>query len=76
MAKNPFGNVRRGFGSTVNFSTTINGITYTDTDAFLAYRKGLYSKSFKIGNKKIESGLQFWVGGVPCNKPLFLGLIP
>lgn len=55
MAKNPFGNVRRGFGSTVNFSTTINGITYTDTDAFLAYRKGLYSKSFKIDNKKIKS---------------------
>ena len=54
MAKNPFGNVRRGFGSTVNFSTTINGITYTDTDAFLAYRKGLYSKSFKIDNKKIK----------------------
>jgi len=55
MAKNPFGNVRRGFESTVNFSTTINGITYKDTDAFLAYRKGLYSKSFKINNKKIKA---------------------
>ena len=55
MARYPFGNVRRGFGSNVAFSVNINGIVYKDTDAFLAYRKGLYAKSFKIDNKKIKA---------------------